>query len=58
MEEEEGGKPFAVSGATAGETRCAISLQGNPLVDSVAEHQPASPEAYFTYLHFASKVRS
>ena len=24
---------------------------GNPLVDSVAEHQPASPEAYFQYLH-------
>eukprot|EP00760_Papus_ankaliazontas_P000786 PhM_4_TR10228/c1_g1_i1/m.37151/K07151/STT3; dolichyl-diphosphooligosaccharide--protein glycosyltransferase len=26
---------------------------GNPLVDSVAEHQPASPEAYWQYLHFA-----
>jgi len=24
---------------------------GNPLVDSVAEHQPASSRAYFTYLH-------
>jgi dolichyl-diphosphooligosaccharide--protein glycosyltransferase len=24
---------------------------GNPLVDSVAEHQAASPEAYFQYLH-------
>ena len=24
---------------------------GNPLVDSVAEHQPASAEAYFQYLH-------
>jgi dolichyl-diphosphooligosaccharide--protein glycosyltransferase len=24
---------------------------GNPLVDSVAEHQPASPGAYFQYLH-------
>eukprot|EP00536_Pseudo-nitzschia_multiseries_P007648 jgi/Psemu1/324848/estExt_fgenesh1_pg.C_1820001 len=24
---------------------------GNPLVDSVAEHQPASNEAYFQYLH-------
>ena len=27
---------------------------GNPLVDSVAEHQAASPEAYFQYLHYAS----
>jgi len=25
---------------------------GNPLVDSVAEHQPASPDAYWHYLHF------
>mmetsp|Transcript_41640 Transcript_41640/g.50670 ORF Transcript_41640/g.50670 Transcript_41640/m.50670 type:complete len:1014 (-) Transcript_41640:84-3125(-) len=25
---------------------------GNPLVDSVAEHQPASTDAYFQYLHF------
>ena len=25
---------------------------GNPLVDSVAEHQPASKSAYYTYLHF------
>jgi len=25
---------------------------GNPLVDSVAEHQPASVDAYFQYLHF------
>mmetsp|Transcript_18892 Transcript_18892/g.25991 ORF Transcript_18892/g.25991 Transcript_18892/m.25991 type:complete len:967 (-) Transcript_18892:158-3058(-) len=24
---------------------------GNPLVDSVAEHQPASGKAYYTYLH-------
>ena len=24
---------------------------GNPLVDSVAEHQPASSRAYFQYLH-------
>ena len=24
---------------------------GNPLVDSVAEHQPASPKAYYQYLH-------
>ena len=24
---------------------------GNPLVDSVAEHQPASPDAYWHYLH-------
>mmetsp|Transcript_38477 Transcript_38477/g.62276 ORF Transcript_38477/g.62276 Transcript_38477/m.62276 type:complete len:795 (-) Transcript_38477:40-2424(-) len=26
---------------------------GNPLVDSVAEHQPASANAYYQYLHFA-----
>jgi len=26
---------------------------GNPLVDSVAEHQPASPEAYYQYLYDA-----
>ena len=26
---------------------------GNPLVDSVAEHQPASTSAYFQYLHHA-----
>jgi len=26
---------------------------GNPLVDSVAEHQPASSDAYFHYLHHA-----
>jgi len=25
---------------------------GNPLVDSVAEHQPASKRAYFQYLHY------
>mmetsp|Transcript_79005 Transcript_79005/g.115711 ORF Transcript_79005/g.115711 Transcript_79005/m.115711 type:complete len:978 (-) Transcript_79005:116-3049(-) len=25
---------------------------GNPLVDSVAEHQPASPQAYWQYLHY------
>lgn len=25
---------------------------GNPLVDSVAEHQPASPQAYYQNLHF------
>ena len=25
---------------------------GNPLVDSVAEHQPASSRAYFQYLHY------
>lgn len=25
---------------------------GNPLVDSVAEHQPARPEAYWHYLHY------
>lgn len=29
---------------------------GNPLVDSVAEHQPSSPEAYFRYLHNACYV--
>ncbi|KPA86001.1 putative mitochondrial oligosaccharyl transferase subunit [Leptomonas pyrrhocoris] len=27
---------------------------GNPLVDSVAEHQPASPEAFWTFLHICS----
>jgi len=26
---------------------------GNPLVDSVAEHQPASPQAYWQYLHYS-----
>jgi dolichyl-diphosphooligosaccharide--protein glycosyltransferase len=26
---------------------------GNPLVDSVAEHQPASPEAFWQFLHYA-----
>ena len=25
---------------------------GNPLVDSVAEHQPGSADAYFRYLHY------
>jgi dolichyl-diphosphooligosaccharide---protein glycosyltransferase len=25
---------------------------GNPLVDSVAEHQPASPEAFWQFLHY------
>ncbi len=29
---------------------------GNPLVDSVAEHQAASPQAYYQYLHDASTV--
>jgi len=29
---------------------------GNPLVDSVAEHQAASPEAYYQYLHDASHI--
>jgi dolichyl-diphosphooligosaccharide---protein glycosyltransferase len=29
---------------------------GNPLVDSVAEHQAASPEAYYQYLHDASLI--
>ena len=32
---------------------CLFSTRtGNPLVDSVAEHQPASAGAYFQYLHF------
>jgi dolichyl-diphosphooligosaccharide--protein glycosyltransferase len=26
---------------------------GNPLVDSVAEHQPASSESYFQFLHYS-----
>jgi len=26
---------------------------GNPLVDSVAEHQPASPQAFWQFLHYA-----
>jgi dolichyl-diphosphooligosaccharide---protein glycosyltransferase len=26
---------------------------GNPLVDSVAEHQPASPEAFWQFLHYS-----
>ena len=29
---------------------------GNPLVDSVAEHQPASSRSYFTYLHFVCSL--
>ena len=29
---------------------------GNPLVDSVAEHQPASNQAYFQYLHYACSL--
>lgn len=29
---------------------------GNPLVDSVAEHQAASKSAYFTYLHYLCAV--
>ena len=29
---------------------------GNPLVDSVAEHQPASSQAYFQYLHHVCTV--
>ncbi|KAL3907677.1 MAG: hypothetical protein SGILL_008775, partial [Bacillariaceae sp.] len=29
---------------------------GNPLVDSVAEHQPASSKAYFQYLHHVCSV--
>ena len=26
---------------------------GNPLVDSVAEHQPTTQDAYWRYLHYA-----
>jgi dolichyl-diphosphooligosaccharide---protein glycosyltransferase len=29
---------------------------GNPLVDSVAEHQPASSRAYFQYLHYVCSL--
>lgn len=29
---------------------------GNPLVDSVAEHQAASPQAYYQYLHDSSTI--
>jgi len=29
---------------------------GNPLVDSVAEHQPANQKAYFQYLHYLEPV--
>jgi dolichyl-diphosphooligosaccharide--protein glycosyltransferase len=29
---------------------------GNPLVDSVAEHRPASADAYWTYLHYANSL--
>ena len=29
---------------------------GNPLVDSVAEHQPGSPDAYWTYLGHSSET--
>lgn len=29
---------------------------GNPLVDSVAEHQPATPDAYYQFLHNANQV--
>lgn len=29
---------------------------GNPLVDSVAEHQPASPQAYWQFLHLTCYV--
>ena len=29
---------------------------GNPLVDSVAEHQPASSKAYFQYLHHVCSI--
>ncbi len=31
---------------------------GNPLVDSVAEHQPARPEAYWHYLHYMCAPRA
>lgn len=29
---------------------------GNPLVDSVAEHQPTSPESFFYFLHFTYHI--
>ena len=29
---------------------------GNPLVDSVAEHQPGTPDAYWRYLHYSYHV--
>merc|ERR1719453_241139 len=29
---------------------------GNPLVDSVAEHQPGSPEAFYQFLHYTCYV--
>ena len=29
---------------------------GNPLVDSVAEHQPGTPDAYWRYLHYSYYV--
>jgi len=29
---------------------------GNPLVDSVSEHQPASPDAFWHYLHICSLI--
>ena len=29
---------------------------GNPLVDSVAEHQPSTPDAYWRYLHYLVSV--
>jgi len=29
---------------------------GNPLVDSVSEHRPRSPDAYWSYLHYAGSV--
>lgn len=29
---------------------------GNPLVDSVAEHQPANPAAFYQFLHYTSYV--
>merc|ERR1711865_84594 len=28
-----------------------VELTGNPLVDSVLEHQPMSPDAFWRYLH-------
>ncbi|KAL7702603.1 oligosaccharyl transferase subunit [Lotmaria passim] len=30
------------------------TLTGNPLVDSVAEHQPSTPEAFWAFLHVCS----
>jgi len=47
------GAPSARVRALFGES---ATRTGNPLVDSVAEHQPSSPEAYWRYLDKASYV--